>query len=351
MSSTMSSDEYIKTEIVDQIGYSVGDIQLRIFPEGSNDDQLLFSEGGLTFANNGLVYGSCDAVWYLQNQPYKCYQTGRIVNEYPVLALEGTDALQRGSSGNAQYQRFHHALGAVREGIIGVYYLKRGNSEVQSDLLRMAYNASKVEAGTYIITQDLQEVKYLLELIAQYGLESSQVCNYLNHLLEEMKKKFDQSFVHRYKGSWETFAEKRSTILNENYVTKYAGRMKRNFTDSSQRAGHIAVGEMYLSAYFFDDKHLFYLFPRMSNVDFHDLDTNKKTDKEWALLRNEPRVVLLSRDDLVGLPAELYTRLEAISEVPLKGADMKEFNEIMRDIRKKLESGDISISESKLNSL
>lgn len=351
MSSTMSSDEYIKTEIVDQIGYSVGDIQLRIFPEGSNDDQLLFSEGGLTFANNSLVYGSCDAVWYLQNQSYECQQTGKVVNEYPVLALEGTDALQRGSSGNAQYQRFHHALGAVREGIIGVYYLKKGKSEVQSDLLRMAYNASKVEKGTYIITQDLQEVRNLLDLIAQYGLESGQVYSYLNHLLEEMKKIFDQSFMQKYKGSWDTFAKRRSTILNKNYITKYAGRMKRNFTDGSQRAGHIAVGEMYLSKYFFPDKHLFYLFPRMSNVDFHDLDTSKKTDKEWALLRNEPGVTLLSRDDLIGLPDEIHTRLEAISEEPLKGKNMKEFNSIMKFIKEKLESDDISISLSKLSSI
>ena len=51
-----------------------------------------------------------------------------------------------------------------------------------------------------------------------------------------------------------------STIIKKNYVIKYAGRMKRNFTDGSQRAGHIAVGEMFLTKYFFigslnDSKH------------------------------------------------------------------------------------------------
>ena len=33
-----------------------------------------------------------------------------------------------------QYQRFHHALGAVKAGIIGVYYLKKGVHKIQEDL-------------------------------------------------------------------------------------------------------------------------------------------------------------------------------------------------------------------------
>ena len=44
-----SSDELIKREIIQAVGYVRNGCRLRIFPEGSNDDQKLVSEGGLTF--------------------------------------------------------------------------------------------------------------------------------------------------------------------------------------------------------------------------------------------------------------------------------------------------------------
>ena len=46
----LSSDEIIKREIIDTIGYKTGNLRLRIFPESSNDDQKLFENGGLTFS-------------------------------------------------------------------------------------------------------------------------------------------------------------------------------------------------------------------------------------------------------------------------------------------------------------
>ena len=68
----------------------------------------------MTFSYQKTNYGSCDLA-YVDSK-----------TEKPYLAIEGTDALNRGSSGNAQYQRFHHALGAVKNGFIGVYYLRKG---------------------------------------------------------------------------------------------------------------------------------------------------------------------------------------------------------------------------------
>ena len=122
MSSGLSSDQIVKNQIIEELGYEHERIKLRIFPEGSNDDQIPFADGGLTFGNKDTLYGSCDAAWYIDGVSYFDEISGRTINQKPVIALEGTDALQRGSSGNAQYQRFHHALGAVREGLIGIYY-------------------------------------------------------------------------------------------------------------------------------------------------------------------------------------------------------------------------------------
>ena len=45
----LSSDEIIKREIIETFGDHIGNLHLRIFPESSNDDQVLFTDGGLTF--------------------------------------------------------------------------------------------------------------------------------------------------------------------------------------------------------------------------------------------------------------------------------------------------------------
>jgi hypothetical protein len=43
MSSGLSSDQIIKNQIIEEVGYQVGNIELRIFPESSNYDQVPFS--------------------------------------------------------------------------------------------------------------------------------------------------------------------------------------------------------------------------------------------------------------------------------------------------------------------
>ena len=224
----LSSDEIIKREIIDTIGYQVGPLRLRVFPETSNDDQKRFEDGGLTFTHGGIEYGSCDACWYVKDNN----------RAKPVVALEGTDALNRKSSGNAQYQRFHHALGAVKGGIVGVYYLKKGVDKIQPDLFGMSYFASQKEAGVYLIIDDLNILNELLQLYP----ETDKYDNFIQHYLNTMKGIFEAKFNSVYKGSWEVFASKRSTIIKNDYIIKHAGRMRRNFTDASQRAGHIALG-------------------------------------------------------------------------------------------------------------
>jgi len=332
-----SSDEIIKRELIDHLGSATGDLSLRVFPESSNDDQKQFSDGGLTFGFNGLLYGSCDACWVRKKDwldPYNKVTS----SEEPVIALEGTDALNRGSSGNAQYQRFHHALGAVKAGIIGVYYLKKGADKIQEDLYEMAYNASQIESGTYLIIDDLSELKTLLDLIDDNVKTKAFIEKKLSVMHSIFQKKFDEKY-----GSWEEFAKKRSTIIKDTYVIKYSGRMLRNFTDSSQRAGHIAVGEMYLTKYFFPRKHVYYLWPKMSSADIEYLDSNKSVDKEWQLLRNEPGVEIITRDDLVGVPSAVITQLYQIRDEPLKGEVLVKFNNCMQIISDGLRNGKITI--------
>ena len=62
-----SSDEIIKRECIDLVK-TKGETKLRVFPESSNEDQKPFSQGGLTFGYEGVMYGSCDACWYLDEE-------------------------------------------------------------------------------------------------------------------------------------------------------------------------------------------------------------------------------------------------------------------------------------------
>jgi len=202
----LSSDEIIKREIIDELGTKINDLQLWIFPESSNEDQKPFGEkGGLTFGVEGISYGSCDACW-VKNERWINPFNNKTINIKPIVALEGTDALNRGSSGNAQYQRFHHALGAVKAGAIGVYYLKKGTHKIQEDLFGMAYFASKVEKGTYLIMDDLSELKELLEKCNN----KIELEKFLKKKLDSMYKIFETKFKSVYK-DWDNFARKRST--------------------------------------------------------------------------------------------------------------------------------------------
>jgi hypothetical protein len=335
-----SSDEIIKREILDTLGHETKGIKLRIFPQSSNEDQKPFSEGGLTFGFKGVSYGSCDAAWYV-DEKWVDGLNGKEINKKPVIALEGTDALSRNSAGNALYQRFHHALGGVKNGIIGVYYLKKGTQKIQPDLFGMAYFASKVEKGKYLVIDDLSVVKDLLDCYHDPAAFSAYVDTYL----EKMHQIFNAKFQKFYNGDWKEFAKKRSTIIKDDYVIKYAGRSRRNFTDGSQRAGHIAVGEMFLTKYYFYDKKFYYLFPKMTREDLEMLDKNKNIDKEWFLLRNEPNVFIKTIDDVEGVDKNIRKKLLQIKDEPLKGDAFTTFNAYTKEIVSKLESGEYRIKE------
>lgn len=342
MSAGMSSDQIIKYEIKDKVK-KFANINLRIFPDSSNEDQKLVSEGGLTFSYEGINYGSCDAGWFEEK-----IENGRKV-EVPLIGLEGTDALNRGSSGDAQYQRFHHALGAVKNGYIGIYYLREGNSKMQLDLYEMAYNATKYADGNgaYLIIQDLKIVNEILELVSRYGRSSAEVKKYLDDYSKKMHDIWYKEKFSTYNYSWSEFADKRSTIIFDDYIVKYAGRMRRNFTESSQRAGHIAVGEMYLSKYLYYGKKVYYLCPRMTDADVEYLDINKSTDKEWTLLRNEENVYYMTRDNIVGLPDSIKDKLESICEAPLKNGTpaKRTYDECIKFIVAGLKNGTLKIKQ------
>lgn len=333
----LDSDEFIKNEVFELVGQP-GNSKLRIFQQTSNFDHKDINEGGLTFNYKNLTYGSCDAMWYIE-ESFHYFGLNKDIKIKPIVALEGTDCLSRGSNGNAQYQRFHHALGAVKNNVLGVYYLKQGESKVQEDLYYMAYQASKIEKGTYLILQDLNIVKEILELNNEPELQKILI----QKQLENMKEIWNMKFKEQYKNSWDVFAQKRSTVIFPSSIIKVTGRNFRNFTESSQRAGHIAVGEMYLSKYFFPEKKLYYVFPRMSLEEKNKLDSNKN-NKEWSLLRREENVEIITRDEIIGLDTEMIDSFKELADKPLKGMFISSYNKLKNQLLDLFKKELISIS-------
>lgn len=335
----LSSDETIKREIIDHVGITPYGYEARVFFEGSNEDQKLFKDGGLTFSYDEQSYGSCDCV-YIQKDKDK---------DIPILAIEGTDCLSRGSSGNAQYQRLHHALGAVLNGIIGVYYLKtkEGSHKIQEDLYGITYKMSKFLKTPYIVTDDLNVIKNILMYMSD---DKNKMNDYINDYLDLSYKKFLEKFKTLYKGSWDIFGKKRSTVIFNNYVIKYSSRKFRDFTDSSQRGGHIALNELTLTKYYFIDKKVIYLWPRMNLKELNKINETKTTDKEWSIMSTDKNVVLATIDDLIDLPENLKNKILYLRDKKLlKNPFAREWKSTMAKLHNLLDLGKVKISDRVMN--
>jgi hypothetical protein len=262
-----SSDDLIK-EMFIKIG-DINDLKLRIFRSDNTSDQKLWVDGGLSFGNEDLRYGSCDAGWYVEKE-WTDTLTKRKSDFKPVVLVEGTDCLNTGSSGNAQYQRFFHCLGPVICGVIGVYYLRKGILKLRYDIMKAALNASKVHNTAYLVITDISYLQKLIRLLGNNKKE--EVNKLLSKIQKNMLSYFNETFLTKDKGDLKIYYEKRSIIqTKEGDWIKYAGRNYRNFTESSQRAGHIALGEFLMTKYILN-KRFYYLFPRMLPDEKEKLD-------------------------------------------------------------------------------
>jgi hypothetical protein len=70
----------------------------------------------------------------------------------------------------------------------------------------------------------------------------------------------------------------------------------------------------------------------MTQEDLLNLDSSKRVDKEWFLLRHEPNVEIKTIDDLLGLNDKTKKKLISIKDEPLKGEVLKIYNECVKDI-------------------
>ena len=303
------TDDIIKLELSNIGNYK--NLKRRGFVGSSNHDQELWDDGGLTFKYGGHVYGSNDFAWY-KDEKWTDPGTGKTVNFKPVLVIEGTHCLNTKSYGTAQIQRFHHAYGPFRNGIISIYYLRKGKYQIRHDLLLSAYYANivhdyKKNKCAYLVTEDIKDIEKLVHLIGDYGEESDKVFEYIDVVLKKMKKGFDDFLgKHKKLKKFEDYLNERAIFkFGGNKWIKFLGTKKESFLDSSIRQGHIVLGEAMVAHYLLlgsksispDDKYYFY-FPLITKDGLKHVKDTLTHDKEFILLSNLDYWTLLTYDDV-----------------------------------------------------
>ena len=303
------TDDIIKLELSNIGNYK--NLLRRGFVGSSNHDQELWDDGGLTFKYDGHVYGSNDFAWY-KVEKWSNPGTGKTTNFKPVLVIEGTHCLNTKSYGTAQIQRFHHAYGPFRNGVISIYYLRKGKYRIRHDLLLSAYYANivhdyKKNRCAYLVTEDIKDIEKLVHLIGDYGECSDEVFDYIDVVLAKMKQGFDEFYNKPKKySSFEDYLNERAIFkFGENQWIKFLGTKKESFLDSSIRQGHIVLGEAMVAHYLLlgsgslhsNDKYYFY-FPLITREGLNLVKKTLTHDKEFLLLSGLDFWVLKTFDDV-----------------------------------------------------
>jgi hypothetical protein len=340
--------------LLDKIG-DVKQVKRRRFIGTSRRDQDLWSEGGLSFGLKGVVYGSCDFAWF-RDEAWEDPLTHRKCEQRPLLVIEATDCLNTRSWGSAQIQRFHHALGAFLCGINSVYFLNRGEFSMRPYLPAAAYFASRYHGkqanAAYMVTNDLTDIQALVHSIGEYGENSKEFHDEVERVLVNMLSYFNETFVKEYGGDWISYLESREIIrTHDGRWVKDIGARKRNFTDSSQRYGHIVLGEAITTKYLLTGSKMFdpsndcfyYLLPLLTRTELDGLDKSLAADKEWRLLGGDSAWKVVTFDEIDRLNESLSEQLKQFRSRNLNETK-KEWESTKQKLRDGLRNGTFTIS-------
>lgn len=344
-----------------------GNLKLRVFDE-SHDDQRLWSDGGLTFSHQGLVYGSSDGAWFREED--WILEGQKVANATPVVVVEGSYGTERGNTGSAQYARFSHALGAVLHGLVGVYYMPKVSEYIKSDgtastarwrldLVYGCLGASEIEAGDYLMI-DAYDIQCLKELVAAFGEgDEPQQRLMVDKIKRDMTEFADAAFMKTFScdtvdPSYCVDAKRRSYA----YCDKTIGKIlmfnvvsfsSRNFRTREKyragrfRNGHTILGDALIHRYWFK-RPVDMIFPRFTVEDCRELDG--LVQKEWSILRLRDDVNVVTLDDLVFDDQHLEDELRGfLDALPLLGSNLKTKNSLLRRLKSGFRDGIVMVDE------
>jgi len=344
-----ASDARIKRDLK-KIG-NQGKLKLRVFDE-SHEDHKQWKKGGLRFG----IYGSNDGAWYL-DEPWKDPITGEICDKKPVIVVEGSYGTERGNIGSAQYARFHHALGAVIRGLVGVYFIPkyslyyRNNVEHKAswrlDLVYGCLGASEIHSPGQYLLIDAYNPDLLMELVRAFGFEDEEKQqSIIAYIKREMKDYAEKIYFKTYHTTDPQAAfrdRRRNYAYNDIRIGKILKHNVKAFTDPRYRNGHIIVGEALILRYW-AKKEVDLIFPRFTAEDCKMLD--KREQKEWKLLRSRDDIRIITFDDLIFEDNFLKQEIIKIrNKTPLLGKTLIKMNALIKKMKKQFANGKLKVSE------
>ncbi len=329
---------------------------LRIFDE-SNEDQKHWIKGGLTFGPIECLYGSNDAGWFLK-RPYIISEK-KMSDFTPVLVVEGSYGTETGNTGSAQYARFSHALGAVKEGFIGVYFIpfesiyrKKEGSEtkayVRPEMIYAALNASQVEKGTYLFI-DAYDQELMIEFLKVLDKGDNKKAHIFIERIKKIMKEFADKHTSSSRMKYIYLNNRIGKLLMFNVVafSAYNYRTKTKYRAGRFRNGHTILGTGLLNLYL-HRKHIDLILPRFTYNDCRELD--KTSQKEWKLLRKTEGINIITLDDIVFQDDDLRDELHNFLDVlPLKGDNYRKKESLVKEIRKGFKNCTIKIKRENEN--
>lgn len=325
---------------------------LRIFDDSQEDDKS-WNDGGLTFVDpdSGKTLGSNDAGWgILKGKKIK-----------PLVIVEATFGTERGQFGDGQFNRFSHPLAVAKMGYIGIMLIPfKGESYSKKDgvvgsntdfaamkyaylsktIVKTALGVSEREKGEYLII-DFYDLHTLKKLIVEKAKEKFGLKNNLEDIIKEIKDKMT-----KYASDGQEPRSKIDSLFdsNGNKIPKTFGYIfTQNFvalTTSEKRDGHGLLGKILSLPYYWPNETFYPIFLRLDNAAIKKL--KEKRGKEISFIFNNPKINVISRDQLEFDDKSLEKKLKDIEEINLF---QNRKSELIKEIREQIKIGKIRIKK------
>ena len=325
------SDTHVKNILREiHLKADLKNLKPRFFAE-SSEDHKLWEDGGLTFKQYDIEYGSNDFGWFIKKDSII---NGKNCTDLPKVIVEATLGLRHRNTGSAQLARFSHALGACHNGACGILFqdfVCDGDqpARTQPDLMYAALRAGELLTCPYIVV-DVKDHDLMIRILKAYDLNDKDL---IKSEIKDAQIKM-KSHIERYAKTMKKklLALKKRQIMKVAFLDlinnhhAYDGLVTTkwfdlgNFTDSKKRNGHTILGEVLAYAHIMSPNKHYCLLPRMLKEDIEKL---KKTNgKEQTLLFNHPNIELLGFDDLIFINNSLKEDFKAMID-EMRGKSFK----------------------------
>ncbi|OLS27446.1 MAG: hypothetical protein HeimC2_11090 [Candidatus Heimdallarchaeota archaeon LC_2] len=322
------SDDFIKEHLRKKLDLRKFHSRVYLGTGSEKSDQELWINSGLTFSYERLIYGSNDFGIYKDHSNWYDPDNDKSVKEEPVVIIEGTDALNRGSSGDAQAQRLHHLYASAKLSIISIYYLHPGKHSLFGPMVGAMYYFSKLNQkemnnskAVILVTSKLDDIQNIVDNLDN----DSKLKTVINGVLSKMKLYFDNFFNRKYKSNWDKFYEKNQAGITENGNYFYLSAIraphpktkKPPWSDSHHRAASLPF--MYKYLLLGDprnrNKKFYFIVPLFTRDEISKMNKSKLSDKEWKIFTGKYHSWdIITPEEIITQNIEIFNRIDYLQK-------------------------------------